>query len=298
MTARTALVFGGSGQIGHALLGRLAGEGWRCVAVSREPRDDAEGVQWLTGNLDPARAPRDLPRHCDAIFSCGPLDLFSAWYAQSAIECGRVVAFGSTSQDAKREAADPGERALAEVLRRAEARILDATAPRGAAATLLRPTLVYGAGRDANLTRIARLATRAGFFPLPRGAAGLRQPVHVEDLAAAAAAAADSPVTHGKGYALPGGETLPYREMVARTLAALPSKPRLLELPGPIFRVALSAARASGRLQGLPPGAIARMREDLVFDATPAQRDFGYAPRGFHPTAQTFFPPESDGGHV
>ena len=41
-----------------------------------------------------------------------------------------------------------------------------------------------------------------------------------------------------------------------------------------------------------------RRREDLVFDATPAQRDFGYAPRGFHPTAQTFFPPESDGGHV
>ena len=39
-----------------------------------------------------------------------------------------------------------------------------------------------------------------------------------------------------------------------------------------------------------PPGAVARMREDLVFDAAPARRDFGYDPRPFHPTAATFFP--------
>jgi hypothetical protein len=30
------------------------------------------------------------------------------------------------------------------------------------------------------------------------------------------------------------------------------------------------------------------MRDDLVFDATPAQRDFGYAPRPFQPTASMF----------
>lgn len=290
MSARTALVFGGSGQIGRALLARLVELGWECVAVSREPREDMLGVHWLTGNLDPAAAPRDLPARFDAIFSCGPLDLFSHWYADSRVSCGRVLAFGSTSRDVKHDADDPGERALAGVLRQAEERVLGAAAERGAAATVLRPTLVYGAGRDANLTRIARLAARAGFFPLPCGATGLRQPVHVEDLAAAAVAAVDSPASHGRGYALPGGETLPYREMVARTLAALSPRPRLIELPGPVFRAALAAARATGRLQGLPPGAVARMREDLVFDATPAQRDFGYAPRAFHPTAATFFP--------
>lgn len=287
---RTALVFGGSGQIGCALLARLVEQGWACVAVSREPRESSAGVRWLAGDLDPAAAPQGLPARVDAVFSCGPLDLFSHWYAGSRIECGRVLAFGSTSRDVKRDADDPAERALAGVLREAEERVLTAAAARGAAATLLRPTLVYGAGRDANLTRIARLAARAGFFPLPRGATGLRQPVHVEDLAAAAVAAVDSPASHGRGYALPGGETLPYREMVARTLATLTPRPRLIELPGPVFQFALAAARATGRLQGLPPGAIARMRADLVFDAAPAQRDFGYSPRAFHPTAATFFP--------
>lgn len=290
MSRRTALVFGGSGQIGRALLARLAIQGWDCFAISREPPGDLPGVHWLAGSLDPACVPHGLPAYLDATFSCGPLDLFSHWYAHSQVESGRVLAFGSTSRDAKRDADDPGERALAGVLRQAEERVFAAAAKRGAAATLLRPTLVYGAGRDANLTRIARLAARAGFFPLPRRATGLRQPVHVEDLAAAAAAAVDSPATHGRGYALPGGETLPYRDMVARTLAALSPRPRLVELPGPVFQLALAAARATGRLQDLPPGAIARMREDLVFDAAPAQRDFGYSPRHFHPTANTFFP--------
>ena len=86
---------------------------------------------------------------------------------------------------------------------------------------LLQQTNIYGAGRDATLTRIAQLASRWGRFPLPRGANGLRQPVHTDDLAAAAFACANTPATQGQTYALPGGETLTYRDMVARVLASL-----------------------------------------------------------------------------
>src|SRR5690606_9403518 len=170
VTAPTALVFGGSGQIGAALLARLAAGGWDVAAVSRHARASDGAVRWLRGELS---RPPPLPRACDAVFSAGPLDLFAAWYAGSGIECGRVLAFGSTSMHAKRAAADDGERALAARLHQAEERLFQAAAERGAAATVLRPTLVYGAGRDQSLTRIARLASRAGFFPLPRGADGL-----------------------------------------------------------------------------------------------------------------------------
>ena len=38
----TALVFGGSGQIGAALLARLRFEGWQVLALSREVRADAK----------------------------------------------------------------------------------------------------------------------------------------------------------------------------------------------------------------------------------------------------------------
>lgn len=283
VSARSALVFGASGQIGVPLVRGLLDAGWDVLAVSRRAHAPAPGLRWVRGDLAGAPA---LPPACDAVFSCGPLDLFSDWYAQARIACGRVLAFGSTSVETKRAAQDAGERALAARLQAAEAGLFAAAAGRGAAATVLRPTLVYGAGRDRNLSRIAALAARLGAFPLPRGAIGLRQPVHVDDLAAAALAAADSRDGHGRAYALPGGETLPYREMVARTLAALSPAPRLLELPGPLFRAALAAARAGGRVRDMPAGAVARMREDLVFDAGPAERDFGYRPRPFRPTAK------------
>lgn len=282
---RHALVFGGSGQIGRPLLTLLRRQGWRVSAVSRQPQSDEPGLHWLYGSLD---APPPLPAHVDAVISCGPLDAFARWYADRGIDADRVVAFGSTSVQTKQASTDMHERDVAARLLGGETQLLDASTRRGAAATLLRPTLVYGAGRDATLTRIAQLAKRWGRFPLPRRACGLRQPVHVEDLAAAAVACLPSTASHGQVYALPGGETLPYREMVARVLAVLEPPPPLVELPGPLFSLALAAAQASGRAHGLGDAAVQRMRHDLVFDPGPAQRDFGYAPRPFRPQAAMF----------
>jgi len=281
------LLFGTSGQIGEAACRRLLGAGWQVMAVSRQPRADRPGVRWLQGDLASNIA---LAGSADLLLSCGPLDLFAQWYERAEPSCPRVVAFGSTSASVKLASPDAAERDLARRLADAEARLLARSSQLGAALTVLRPTLVYGAGRDQTLSRIARLARRASLFALPRGASGLRQPVHVDDLAAAAMAVIDVPATHGQAYALPGGETLPYREMVARTLASLRPPPRLLELPAPLFALALQAARLAGRMPGAGAAMVARMGEDLVFDPGPAQRDFGYAPRRFDPQASMFEP--------
>ena len=285
---RHALVFGGSGQIGRPLLQRLAGAGWNVVAVSRDVQSGSDGVRWRQGDL---AGGQELPREVDAVFSCGPFDAFAQWHARGGTRCERVVAFGSTSVEVKHASADAAERDVARRLREAERVLFASAAQRGCAVTVLRPTLVYGAGRDRNLTRIARLARRLHGFALPRDALGLRQPVHVDDLADAAFACVDAPATHGGTYAVPGGETLPYRDMVARVLAVLHPSPRLLALPPPVFRPLLAAARAAGIARDFNDAALARMREDLVFDAAPAQHDFGYAPRGFAPTEAMFTPP-------
>lgn len=282
---RHALVLGGSGAIGRALVARLLAAGWTVDAVSREARPSQPGLRWHLGGF---QAMPVLTGRFDAVFSCGPLDHFSIWYAATGPESPRVVAFGSTSDATKQAAADPDERALAARLREAGTRLFAAAGDRGAAATLLRPTLIYGHGSAHNLARVVALARRRGLFVLPTDARGLRQPVHADDLAAAALAAVDAPAAAGQAYALPGGETLRYRDMVARTLAVLTPRPRLLLLPAPLFEVALRLAHRAGQLQGLPAGAVARMREDLVFDPAPAQAAFGYAPRPFVPDASMF----------
>ena len=284
---RNALVFGGSGQIGERLLQRLREDRWQVVAVSRDAQVDDASVRWLRGDL--SRVER-LPGTVDAIFSCGPLDHFARWYAASTVACPRVVAFGSTSLSVKSDSADARERALSMRLAEGERVLFAGAQRRGASATVLRPTLVYGAGRDQTLTRIASFARRWHCCVLPRGATGLRQPVHVDDLATAAAQACDADASAGRTYALPGGETLPYREMVARVLRVLQPQPRLVEVPTPLLMAAARAASVLGF--GAPADAeVARLRSDLVFDATPARQAFGYAPRAFRPTEPMFDPP-------
>ena len=284
---KTALVFGASGQIGMPLLHRLNERGWRVLALSRDEHSDTPGRHWLQGEF--AHMP-PLPDAVDAIFSCGPLDAFARWYSESRVAAPRIVAFGSTSAMTKHDSEDEHERDLVRRLLGAEAALFAASERRGAAATMLRPTLVYGRGRDATLSRIAVLARRHGRFPLPRGANGLRQPVHVGDLADAAFAASQSVAAQGRAYDLPGGETLPYRDMVGRVLDCLEPPAKLLELPMPLFRLALRVARSRGIARELTDAAVQRMREDLVFDAEPARRDFGYAPRAFAPEAGMFKP--------
>ncbi|MDE2407929.1 MAG: nucleoside-diphosphate sugar epimerase [Xanthomonadaceae bacterium] len=280
-----ALVFGASGQIGMPLLQRLRVAGWQVLALSRQRQAQTEDVRWLRGSFDQMPA---LPAQVAAVFGCGPLDHFAQWYADARLCSPRVIAFGSTSVHVKQASVDAAERDVAQRLRQAELQLFASAAARGEAVTVLRPTLVYGAARDATLTRIASLARRHGRFVLPATAVGRRQPVHVDDLAAAALAAAAARASHGHGYDLPGGETLAYCEMVQRVLGCLSPPPRLHRLPLPVFRALRVLARMRGIAGDLSDAAIARMGEDLVFDAEPARRDFGYSPRPFVPQAAMF----------
>jgi nucleoside-diphosphate-sugar epimerase len=283
----SALVLGARGQLGRALLPRLADAGWDVHAVSRQAQPPEPGLQWHRLDLF---AGEDRAPATDIVFSLGPLDGAASWFARSTRAPRAMVAFGSTSVHTKHDSPDPADRALAQRLRDAERSLAGDCAGRGTRLVVLRPTLVYGAGLDRNLTRIAGLAKRRGFFVLPRGATGLRQPVHVDDLAAAALRCAESTVALAPAYDLPGGESLPWREMVARVLACLDPPAKLIELPSSPLRAALWCAHRVGLLGDAGAGVWSRLVTDLVFDAQPARRDFGYAPRGFDPRAAMFDP--------
>ena len=284
---RRALVFGASGQLGDALLPLLRDAHFDVLAVSRNQRAGSDGVRWIVGALDETFV---APTDCDVVFSLGPLDAFARWQERVGPVVPRAIAFGSTSVSTKSASNDPAERDVAERLRVAEETLFAFGARHRMDLTVLRPTLVYGRGRDRTLSRIAALALRRGVFALPINATGLRQPVHTDDLAEAALAAANAVQSAGRAYDVPGGETLRFDDMVARTLAALHPRPRLLRLPTPLFRAAVAGARGLGMIDAINPAMLDRLDIDLVFDAADARRDFGYAPRGFAPDTAMFEP--------
>lgn len=267
------LVFGLSGQLGDAL--RRRGLPLPALALSRNPPASEPRIDWQRGSL----ASFD-DTHCyEAAISLGPLDAFARAVAEGRVRAGRIVAFGSTSVHVKSRSPDAAERDVAARLAEAEAALFAACRASGATAVVLRPTLVWGMGRDATLSRVVGLARRWPVLPLPLGAPGLRQPVHADDLAAAAQAALDT--AHSGAFDLPGAERLTFGEMLRRSVRAAAPACRPVPLPWPLFA---AAGRALPRLRGLA----SRLADDLVFDDSPARETLGWAPRGFAPTAGDF----------
>jgi len=275
------LVAGATSLIGRFLLSRAEAAGLRPLALSRRGGDlqaDLTQGETLAEVLPPVRR----------MVSLAPIWLLPAALpvlVDKGLE--RLVAFSSTSRFTKAASPLPEEQAVADKLARAEDEVITFCAQRGIAWTLLRPTLIYAEGEDQNVSRLAGLIRRFGVLPLSGDGQGRRQPVHADDLAAAALAALETPATHGQSYDLPGGETLTYKEMCQRIFAALGRPPRILSAPPAVWSAAFALAKPF--LPGATAAMGARMAEDLVFDAEPARRDFGYAPRDFRPK----FPPFS-----
>jgi len=273
------LVIGGTGVVGGYIVEHLVRRGERPFVLSRSQRD-APDVEWVRGDMaEPAtlNLPPVATLYCtaDAVLLA---DILSRVFTPS---LKRIVAFSSTSVMTKQDTEVAAEREVLRNLAEAEQRIAAACEQYGIGWTILRPTLIYNEGRDGNITPLSRLIRRFGFMPLVGGGTGLRQPVHAEDLAIGAIAAAASPAAVNKFYSLPGAETLSYREMIGRIFDGLHLPRRMISVPPVLWRLAFALAKP------LFPGANVamgiRMTKDMTFDATPAIRDFGWNPRGFHP---------------
>jgi nucleoside-diphosphate-sugar epimerase len=84
-----------------------------------------------------------------------------------------------------------------------------------------------------------------------------------------------------RAYNLSGGETLTYREMVARVFAALGRPTHSVTVPLWAFRLAVAMMRRLPRYRHWSAAMAERMNRDLVFDHADAARDLGFKPRGF-----------------
>lgn len=194
----------------------------------------------------------------------------------------RLVALSSTSRFSKIASPSLSDRELASRLVQGEEQVLDWARSQDCTVVILQPTLIYGLGRDKNITEIARVIQRFGFFPLFGQGAGLRQPVHVDDVAAACISALQVPSGEKGVYVLSGGEVLAYRTMVERVFAALGRRPRFLCCPLMVFSLAVRLANLLPAFKGLSTEMAVRMNKDQVFDHAEATGALGFKPRSFH----------------
>jgi uncharacterized protein YbjT (DUF2867 family) len=275
-------LLGANSLVGECVIRRLSKDGRHAVAFSRRPSNGNTEAQvtWLRLS-DSLSAPPDVSPIKDWL-CVAPIWVLPQYFGMiQAHGARRVVALSSTSLFVKADSPDRSEQHIARRLAEGESALRVWAEAQGVEWVILRPTLIYGRGRDKNLTKIVRFIRRWGLFPLLGRAEGLRQPVHAEDVAAACVSALTLPAAANRTYNLSGGETLPYRAMVGRVFAAVGKVPYLVTVPRWVFQVAVTAAHLAPRYQHWTMEMAERMNRDLVFDHDDAARDLGFSPRPF-----------------
>jgi len=284
------LLTGASSQIGVFLIPRLLKAGFRIIAVSRKGRPEAypefEQVEWLSES-EAISASRGF----QYLVSAGPMELAQNFMRANSNRFTAVV-FSSSSVETKLESDNSAEKLHMQTMLAQESDMRMVAKSNASKLVIFRPTLIYGCGLDTNISRLAAWINRFGFMPVNGKAAGLRQPVHADDLAFAAVAALLEENSLPAVLTLSGGETLSYSEMLVRIFAAMKKPTRLIRLPQWLFIQMVRMAGVFGMGKGINSEMVKRQQADLVFDNQQARELLGYRPRSFSPSKGDFSLPD------
>lgn len=284
---RTCLLLGASSQLGDRVLPRLLAADYRVHAVSRlAPRAPSaeqlahEQLHWHALDLKTVQA---WPTPVSVVVHLAPLYLLPRLlrYAPTAL---RVIAISSTSVRTKQYSPSKAEREMAQRLHQAEQELQRLCTERGHSLTILRPTMLYGLGRDATIGRMQAFIRRWHFLPLPAMATGLRQPVHVDDIAVAVLQVLAEPRSHAKVYELGGAQRLTVAQLAQHICVDNGLPVRIVSIPAGALRFLLKLLVRIRPQLDWSPALLARAELDQVADNQPAIDDFQYAPRAFDGT--------------
>jgi nucleoside-diphosphate-sugar epimerase len=288
-------VIGATSLIGECLLPLLVEDGYDVVAFSRRGQDTQlplknPHVEWQIIRQAEYFSSSDIfhpEKQISHWVFLAPIWVLPEYFLLlSLYGVKHIVAISSTSRFTKADSVDIIEQNLAKRLSDSEKCFVVWAKTKDVTWTILQPTLVYGLGHDKNISVIARFIQRFSFFPLLGTAQGLRQPLHVYDLALSCLASLNSEASINHSYNISGGETLPYREMIGRIFLAIDKKQRFVTFPLWLFRLAVMCLRVLPRFRHWSPAMAGRMNQDLVFDHGDASRDLGFAPRPFRLTRE------------
>lgn len=239
--SKLVTIYGGSGFVGRYIARRMASAGWRVRVAVRRPNEAMHVKPYgVPGQVEPVfcnirddASVRAVMRGADALVNCvgtfdrGGRNNFHAVQDEGATRIARIAAEEGVAQLVHLSAigaSAASESIYARTKAAGEAGIL-AHFPQ---AIILRPSVIFGA-EDQFFNRFAGMARLSPAIPVVGGATRF-QPVHVDDVAQAAAKAAMGLAEPGI-YELGGPEVASFRELMALMLRVIRRRRLILGIP-------------------------------------------------------------------
>lgn len=269
---------GATGFTGSRTLPLLVQQGYKVRCLVRHPEAAAvlraTGGEVVEGDLADDHALAETFRDCAALVNVASLgfghaDLLVRAAERAGIE--RAVFVSTTAIFTQLNARSKTVRIAAEGTIRASALRW----------TILRPTMIYGSGRDRNICRLIKFLRCSPVLPVFGPGTASMQPIFVDDLAAGIVNALGSARAEGHCYNLAGAAPLSYNELVQTVARLMQRRVRLWHLPaGTVSRILTSLEHCRISLP-IKAEQIARLQEDKAFSWKEAAKDFGFSPRTF-----------------
>ncbi|HEX9859124.1 MAG TPA: complex I NDUFA9 subunit family protein [Paracoccaceae bacterium] len=303
--SKLVTIYGGSGFVGRYIAQRLAKEGWRVRVAVRRPNEalfvrpygDVGQVEPVLCNIRDDASVRAAMRGADAVVNCvGVLNragrnTFEAVHTQGAGRIARIAAEEGVGQLVHISALGADMASASEYARtkaQGEAAVLAAYP----AAVILRPSVIFG-NEDQFFNRFARMSRCGPVLPLV-GAETRFQPVHVDDVAQAAAKGVLGQAAPGI-YELGGPDVASLRDLMRQMLVVIRRRRLLINTPFPMawlmgfgFDMVQSLSLGLINNKMLTRDQVRNLRHDNV--VSPGAK--GFADLGIEPSAMASVLPE------
>ena len=303
-------VFGGSGFVGRYVVERLADRGDVVTVAVRDP-ERAKYLRPLgdVGQVSPVRvdfgveaAVKAAVSGADAVVNLVGI-LFESGrqtFRTCHVEGPALLARAADAAGVRsfiHVSAIGADQAAASNYARSKAAGEEAVRHAFPAATILRPSIVFGP-EDGFFNRFAALSRFLPALPLYGGGHTRFQPVYVCDVADAIVAAIDTPAAAGQIYELGGPQTYSFADLMRVTLREIRRRRLLLPLP---FAVG-SVQAALFELLPNPPltrDQLRQLRRDnVVAPGALGLSDLGVTPTGLETIVPTYLSRYRPGGRI
>ena len=272
------LILGASGNIGSLLIEKLCKKDYEIVAFIRENSSIVHlkkyEIRIIKGDLEKSETIIPALEGIDIVINTSYIvfakNILKA-IEDSKSKIKRVIYIGSTGIYTKLPSKSANDKRTAEEI------IKKSSIPY----TILRPTMIYGTGKDRNIFRLISFLHRYPVFPIFGNGENLLQPVYIEDVVQSIISSLNTSNALNKIYDIGGKNALTYNQLIDTTARYI--NKRIIRIHLPVM-LSLQIARIIKRIIGKFPISeeqILRLNEDKTVDISDAVKDFGYTPISF-----------------